>query len=95
MKLGQDEKLAQRREQYKITADFTRLQILYLQDYEKYENELKAQESTQESRIEKMRSRVIELREKREKDRLEEVEKKLNEQWIRGCNDIRHNAFLF
>ena len=42
-----------------------------------------------ESRIQKMRDRVHELRETREKERLEVVKTRLNDQWRRGCDDLR------
>ena len=66
-----------------------RLKSLFEKDNEKFRQELIAQESTRTSRIDAMRARVAELKDKRETERKKIVEEKLLQQWKSECDELR------
>jgi hypothetical protein len=54
---------------------------LFEQDNERFRQELIAQESTTDSRVEAMRARVAQLKAQREQERKAIVEEKLMQKW--------------
>ncbi|KAJ1555290.1 translation initiation factor eIF3 subunit g [Nowakowskiella sp. JEL0078] len=66
-----------------------RLQAQMEQDSEKYRLELLQSEPTFASRIAQMRSKMNELKQKREKERQELVNEKLLQRWRNECNELR------
>ncbi|KAJ3417276.1 hypothetical protein HDV05_005732 [Chytridiales sp. JEL 0842] len=80
MKETENRKLEERRD---------RLRKLFEDDEEKYTNELLQQEETTESRVQKMRARMSELKAKREAERQQIVEQKLLQRWRNECDELR------
>lgn len=76
-------------EDSKLDARRERLRQLFKEDVKRFTEELLAQEETKESRLEKMRTRMQELKSKREADRKLVVEKKLLQRWRNECDELR------
>lgn len=66
-----------------------RLKLLLEQDEEGYRQELLANEETRESRVEIMKARRQELKDKRENERKIIVEEKLTQRWRNECDELR------
>eukprot|EP00741_Cyanophora_paradoxa_P011191 tig00020554_g10811.t1 len=74
-----------------------RLAELLAQEEAEYRGEINASVETTEQRRERMRTRALELREKREQERRAFVEEKLHQQWRESCDVLRpyeSNQFL-
>ena len=66
----------------------SRLRALLLADEDRFERELEASEETTEERVEVMRARVKELRDKREMERKAIVEEKLMQRWRCASDNV-------
>ncbi|TPX31586.1 hypothetical protein SmJEL517_g05091 [Synchytrium microbalum] len=66
-----------------------KLRKMLLADEDLYERELVASEESTEHRIEVMRARVKELKDRREQERKAIVEEKLMQRWRNECDDLR------
>ncbi|KAJ3022425.1 Cilia- and flagella-associated protein 53 [Thoreauomyces humboldtii] len=76
-------------EDAKLDARKDRLRDLLERDEDLWRQELAAAEPTKESRVQAMRDRMTELKQKREAERLALVEEKLLQRWRNECDELR------
>lgn len=81
----------QLQEAFDATIDERRVRLARLLegDYDIWRAELLAMEETKEARLDKMRARATELKQRREREREKIVEEKLYQRWKSGCDELR------